>query len=205
VRITKYTHSCVRLAGDGVLVIDPGMFSERSALDGADAVLITHEHPDHLDVDAIREAGVPVWAHPDVLPKLEGITDVTGVEPGDDLTVAGFRVQAYGGDHAIIHPDIPQIANVAYLIDDGDTNVYHPGDSFFVPEDGDVETLFVPLHAPWAKLSESVDFLREVAPRRAYALHDHLVTPVGASIYDGHFDRLGGTAYAHVAPGTTLD
>jgi hypothetical protein len=37
-----------------VLVIDPGMFSERAAL-GADAVLITHEHTDHLDVSALAD------------------------------------------------------------------------------------------------------------------------------------------------------
>src|SRR5689334_14551696 len=46
VRITKYSHSCLRVEADGVLVVDPGVFSERSALDGADAVLVTHEHPD---------------------------------------------------------------------------------------------------------------------------------------------------------------
>src|SRR3712207_6911077 len=44
VRVTKFTHSCLRLEGDGVLVVDPGAFSERSALEGADAVLVTHEH-----------------------------------------------------------------------------------------------------------------------------------------------------------------
>ena len=42
-RITKYSHSCLRVEGDGVLVVDPGVFSERSALDGVDAVLVTHE------------------------------------------------------------------------------------------------------------------------------------------------------------------
>ena len=41
-------------------------------------------------------------------------------------------------------------------------------------------------------------------PDRAFALHDHLLTPTGAQISDGHLERLGGTTYAHVAPGTTL-
>src|SRR4051794_37928854 len=75
VRITKFTHSCVRVDGQGVLVVDPGAFSERSALTSADAVLITHEHIDHLDVDALAEAvrerpGLRVFAHADVRPKL---------------------------------------------------------------------------------------------------------------------------------------
>ena len=75
-RITKYTHSCLRVEGDGVLVVDPGVFSERAALDGVDAVLITHEHPDHLDVDALADAlaqrpALTVFAHPDVLPQAD--------------------------------------------------------------------------------------------------------------------------------------
>ena len=57
-RFTKLGHSCVRLDKDGaVLVIDPGTFSDAAAaLDGAAAVMVTHEHPDHLDADAIRAA-----------------------------------------------------------------------------------------------------------------------------------------------------
>ena len=55
--VTKYSHSCLRLEHDGaVLVVDPGGFSEPEALDGADAVLVTHEHPDHVDVAALTRA-----------------------------------------------------------------------------------------------------------------------------------------------------
>ena len=51
-RITKFTHSCVRLETEaGRLVVDPGVFSGsdelEQALDGVDALLVTHEHPDH--------------------------------------------------------------------------------------------------------------------------------------------------------------
>ena len=95
-RITKFTHSCLRLEGDGILVVDPGGFSERSALTGADAVLITHEHPDHLDVEALSDAlaqrpELKIFAHPDVLPKLTAFRDVvTAVEPGAAFSAAGF-------------------------------------------------------------------------------------------------------------------
>jgi L-ascorbate metabolism protein UlaG (beta-lactamase superfamily) len=212
VRVTKFTHSCLRIDGDGaVLVVDPGGFSERSALIGVDAVLITHEHPDHLDVDALAEAlarrpETRVFAHPDVLPKLTAFRDVvTTVEPGDEFEAAGYTVRAYGGQHALIHQDIPRVANLGYLISGGGTNVYHPGDSFTVPDDATVETLFVPLHAPWAKLAESIDFARAVRPGRAFALHDALLNANGAKICDGHLERLSGTTYAHLAPGTTID
>ena len=45
-QFTKLGHACVRLVKDGgVLVIDPGGWSGDGALDGAHAVLVTHEHP----------------------------------------------------------------------------------------------------------------------------------------------------------------
>ena len=213
-RVTKFTHSCLRLEGatqGGVLVVDPGTFSERSALSGADAVLITHEHFDHLDVDALADAvaqrpELRVFTHPEVAPKLAAFADVvTEVESGQEFSAAGFAVRAFGGQHAIIHPEIPQIANLGFLISDGGSNLYHPGDSFVVPDGEAVETLFVPLNAPWAKLSESLDFARAVKPERAFALHDALLTDQGAEVYGGHLARLSGTRYARVAPGTTID
>lgn len=211
-RVTKYTHSCLRIDdGAAVLVVDPGTFSERDALTGADAVLITHEHFDHVDVDALaaavaRKSDMRVFAHADVLPKLAAFAEVvTAVAPGQEFSAAGFTVTAYGGQHAVIHPDIPRIANLAYLIADAQDSVFHPGDSFTVPEGVVVDTLFVPLNAPWMKLAESIDFVRAVKPRRAYALHDYLLTETGAKVSDGHLERLSGTDYAHVAPGTTIN
>jgi len=208
VRLTKYSHACVRLEGDGVLVIDPGVFSEAEALDGVDAVLITHEHFDHLNVDALTDAlakrpAVRIFTHPDVVPKLGDLASVTTtVNSGDDFTAAGFGVRAYGGLHAVIHPDLPRVANLGYAIDE---TVYHPGDSFDVPADVRVDTLFVPVSAPWLKTAESVDFIRAVKPRRAYALHDALLNDLGAPIVERVINQLSGAEYQRLSPGTVLD
>ena len=207
-RLTKYSHACVRLEGDGVLVIDPGVFSEAEALDGVDAVLITHEHFDHLNVDALTDAlakrpAVRIFTHPDVVPKLGDLASVTtAVNSGDDFTAAGFGVRAYGGLHAVIHPDIPRVANLGYAIDG---TVYHPGDSFDVPADVRVDTLFVPVSAPWLKTAESVDFIRAVKPRRAYALHDALLNDLGAPIVERVINQLSGAEYQRLSPGTVLN
>jgi L-ascorbate metabolism protein UlaG (beta-lactamase superfamily) len=207
-RLTKYSHACVRLEGDGVLVIDPGVFSEPAALDGVDAVLVTHEHADHLNLDALTEAlsgrpEVRIFTHPDVVPKLGDLRSITTpVNSGDDFSAAGFSVRAYGGWHAVIHPDIPRIPNLGYVIDE---TVYHPGDSFDVPADARVETLFVPVSAPWLKVSETIDFIRAVKPARAYALHDTLLADQAAPIVERLLGQLAGSEYQRLAPGTTVD
>jgi L-ascorbate metabolism protein UlaG (beta-lactamase superfamily) len=208
-RLTKYGHACVRLERDGaVLVIDPGVFAEPAALDGADAVLITHEHPDHLDVDKLTEAlatgpEATVHTHPEVAGKLSGLGDaVRPVTAGDEFQAAGFGVRAYGGMHALIHPDVPQVANLAFLVDE---SVYHPGDSLYVPHGASVETLLVPVSAPWLKLAESVDFVRAVAPRRAYGIHDALLSEVGGQVIDRGMTNLSRCDYARVASGSDMD
>jgi L-ascorbate metabolism protein UlaG (beta-lactamase superfamily) len=207
-RLTKFSHACVRAERDGVLVIDPGGFSERASLDGVDAILITHEHGDHLDLGALTDAlarrpAVRIFTHPAVISKLGDLADVaTEVNSGDEFTAAGFGVRAYGGWHAEIHPDLPPVANLGYLLDG---TVYHPGDSFDVPEGVAVDTLFVPVSAPWLRGADSVDFVRAVKPRRAYALHDALLNDNGLGLVDGLLTRLSGAEYQRLAAGESVD
>ncbi|HYN92545.1 MAG TPA: MBL fold metallo-hydrolase [Pilimelia sp.] len=208
-RVVKYGHSCVRVERDGaVLVVDPGGFSEAAALDGVDAVLITHEHADHLDIAKLADAlakrpAVSVHTHADVLPKLDALRGVvTTVAAGEEFRAAGFAVRAYGGWHAEIHPDIPRVANLGFLVEE---SLYHPGDSFDVPIGATVETLFVPISAPWLKVSEAVDFVRAVAPRRAYALHDCLLSDAGFALTDRNMSLLSRCDYARLATGEAVE
>jgi hypothetical protein len=119
---------------------------------------------------------------------------------GDEFDAAGFAVRVYGGLHAIIHPDLPRVANVGFFVE----GVYHPGDSFDVPTDADVETLFVPVSGPWLKLAESVEFVRAVAPRRAYALHDALYNDLAHQVVAGNMQRLVKSEYARLTPGESV-
>ncbi|MFJ6573231.1 MBL fold metallo-hydrolase [Streptomyces sp. NPDC091292] len=206
-KLTKKTHSCVRLEKDGqVLVIDPGAFSEEDAVVGAGAILVTHEHPDHFAEDRLR-AGLEanpdarIWTLKSVADQLSAAFPgrVHTVGHGDTFTAAGFDVQVHGELHAVIHPDIPRITNVGYLVDG---SLFHPGDALTVP-DHPVETLMLPVHAPWNKISEVIDYVREVKPRRAYDVHDALLTDLARPIYDRQIGALGGAEHLRLAPGDT--
>jgi L-ascorbate metabolism protein UlaG (beta-lactamase superfamily) len=184
--LTKHKHSCVRFDdGDRTLVIDPGAFSDTAAaLDGADAILITHEHADHIALEPVRAAlaadpRLRLWAPASVTAVLADLGEqVVTVSPGESFAAAGFSVRTFGGQHALIHPQIPIVANVAYLVDDG---VYHPGDSFVVPP-VPVSTLLLPANAPWSKMAEVIDFTVAMRAPRALPIHDFLVNDAYSGI-----------------------
>jgi L-ascorbate metabolism protein UlaG (beta-lactamase superfamily) len=196
VLITKYTHACVRVEHGGrVLVIDPGTWSEPRALLGADAVLVTHEHTDHIDVLRLAGLGVPVYAPADA--DIPGL-DVTGVRPDQEFTAAGFTVRAVGGRHAVIYGGKPDCANLGYLVEG---SLYHPGDSLHVPAEP-VETLLVPTQGSWLKLDEAIDFIRAVNPERAYAIHDAQLNGRGLASANAWLTEES-SSYRWLAPGET--
>lgn len=209
-RLTKKAHACVRLEKDGrTLVIDPGGFSEQDAASGADAILVTHEHADHFDEGRLRAAlesrpGAEIWALKSVAEQIAAAFPgrVHTVGHGDTFTAAGFDVQVHGELHAVIHPDIPRITNVGYLVDGG--RVFHPGDALTVP-DVPVETLMLPVMAPWNKISEVIDYVREVGPQRAYDIHDALLTDLARPIYDRQIGALGGAEHLRLTPGASAE
>jgi len=211
-RLTKLGHACVRLEKDGTaLVIDPGVWSGAdAALSGASAVLITHEHPDHLDSDAVRaalsgDAGLELWTNGAVAGQFADFGGrVHAVSHGDTFTAAGFDVHVYGRDHAQIHRDVPIIANTGFAVDG---EVFHPGDSLTIPEDR-VPTLLLPVVAPWLKTSEWIDYAREVAPQRAYAIHDGLLNANGLGLTQRMLLLAAeptGAPYTRLEPGQAVD
>ncbi|MFJ3309596.1 MBL fold metallo-hydrolase [Streptomyces sp. NPDC086549] len=197
-RITKYTHACVRLEHGGrVLVIDPGVWSESAALTGADAVLVTHEHADHIDVVRLAGLGVPVYAPAEAnVPWLE----VVGVSSGTKFIAADFRVRAVGGRHAFIYDGQPDCANLGYIIDEA---IYHPGDSLHVPEQP-IETLLVPAQGSWMKTAEAIDFVKAVKPQRAFAIHDAQINDRGLSSVNGWLTEETNNGYRYLRPGESV-
>ena len=209
--LIKHGHACVVLCdGDRRLVLDPGAFTEESALDGATAVLVTHEHPDHFVPDRLRAAmdadpALEVWTNKSVAAQLEGLgSRVHVVGHGDAVTVTGFDVHVHGELHAEIHPDIPRIPNIGFLVDG---LVFHPGDALTVPDEP-VATLLLPVHAPWSKAAEVIDYVRAVHADQAYAVHDGLLNETGLGLVAGLLGERGPgtpTPYSRLAPGDTVE
>ncbi|OEJ34393.1 MBL fold metallo-hydrolase [Streptomyces subrutilus] len=208
-KLTKRLHSCVQLEKDGrTLVIDPGAFSEPDAGLGAQALLVTHEHPDHFDEGRLRAAldadpAAALWTLRSVADRLAPAYPgrVHTVGHGDTFSAAGFDVQVHGELHAVIHPDMPRVTNVGYLVDG---SLFHPGDALTVPE-APVDTLMVPVHAPWNKVAEVIDYLREVKPRRAIDIHDAYLSDIARPVYDMALDTLGGTDHGRLSAGEAAD
>lgn len=209
--LTKFGHACVRVEKDGRrLVIDPGGLTAPEALDGADAVLVTHEHFDHFSEQTLRAAverdpALRIWTNGSVAGQLDGLgTRVTRVGEGEAFAAAGFEVTVHGTWHAVIHPEIPRIGNVGFLIDG---TLFHPGDALTVP-DAAVDTVLLPVHGPWSTTGQLIDYVRELGPRQVCGVHDGALNEVGTGLIGGLLGENGpgtGAGYRKLAVGESIE
>jgi L-ascorbate metabolism protein UlaG (beta-lactamase superfamily) len=184
-RITKLEHAALILEEAGRrLVIDPGgLTNPILGLTDVDAVVVTHEHADHWTADQLQRI---TDANPDAtvygpsgVVRAAGDVAITTVAPGETVQIAAWTLRFFGGNHAVIHASIPVIENVGVLVND---RLYYPGDSFYVPVGVEVDTLAAPAGAPWMKVSEGMDFITQVAPKRAFGTHDGVLSAAGVGL-----------------------
>ncbi len=179
--LTKFGHSCVLLDdGQTKILFDPGLYGGIPSLT-VDAIIITHVHQDHLDLEQLKtllQSGSPrIITNTEVQAELakENIP-VEVVEAGGTITVGTFNLEAFGNEHAIMHPDLPKFQNTGYLVNG---KVFHPGDALYLPPVS-VEVLLLPVAAPWSKVSETLDFLAAVKAEINFPIHDGFITNGGA-------------------------
>ncbi|HZD67733.1 MAG TPA: MBL fold metallo-hydrolase [Actinomycetes bacterium] len=194
-RLTKFGHSCLLVEeGRARILVDPGMLSGGfEGLEGLTAVLFTHQHADHLDAERLRglldrNPGIRVVSDEGSAGPLGGAgAEAEVVHDGDELEIGGVGVRVAGRDHAVIHPDIPLVPNVGYLVGG---RLFHPGDAFTLPGQP-VEVLAVPAGAPWLKVSEPIEYLREVRPEVAVPVHEKVLSTIGISLHYRQLEQLG--------------
>lgn len=192
-RIIKHEHAALTVEAQGKrLMIDVGSFTVLpEQLTHVVAVVVTHEHPDHwtpAHLLRIQEAspGARIFTTQGVAnaiannPEAAGL-EVTVVAPGEEAFVEPFTLRFFGGTHAVIHESMPVVDNVGVLVNE---TLYHPGDSYAVPEGVDVPLLAAPVGAPWLKIGEAMDFVLAVAPTTTFPIHEMTLSLAGQQM--GH-------------------
>ncbi|WP_314225298.1 MBL fold metallo-hydrolase [Streptomyces zaehneri] len=198
-KITHFGHACVlveieRDSGSARLLFDPGTYATGfEDVRDLDAVLITHEHPDHLDIERLApllaaNSGARLIVDEGSSARLAAVGlqhEIVG--KGGAVTLAGVPVQVVAGDHAVIHPQLACVHNNGYLVDG---RLFHPGDAFALPPQR-VDVLLLPSGGPWMKVSEAIDYLRAVAPRTAIPIHQEGLATVHQQLHQQLFRNLG--------------
>jgi L-ascorbate metabolism protein UlaG (beta-lactamase superfamily) len=209
VRITKYEHATLEVGlGDDTLVIDPGVFLSHPDFTGVVAIVLTHEHSDHWTADQVRRI---LEKNPDAkVYGPQGVADaaedlpVEVVAAGDVVEAGAFKLEFFGGEHAVIHESIPMIDNVGVLVND---ELYYAGDSYTAPG-VEVGTLAAPIGAPWLKIGEAMDYVLAVKPKRAFYVHDMTLSVAGKQMAAARLSwatEQGGGTFTELQPGETLD
>lgn len=199
-RVTHLGHACLLVEmADSRILIDPGSFSSGfEGLRDVDAVVITHQHADHIDHDRLpallaanRQA--PVFADPETSGQLSDVSsDVVTMTAGESSLVGLVTLTPVGVLHAVIHAGVRRCTNVGVVLRaSGEPSLYHPGDAYD-GEPGPIDLLAVPLNAPWCKVSETIEVVTRLAPSGIIPIHDALLSPTGRRLYLDHVGRFGG-------------
>ena len=212
-KITHLGHSAVLVeTGAARVLVDPGNFSDRwHPLTDLDAILLSHKHPDHADPERLpalvtANPAAQVFVEPSIV-QAAGAGDfpdlgATALAAGDQAAVGDLLIEAVGGEHAVIHRDIPRIGNVGFVIrSEGQPTLFHPGDSYATVPEG-VDVLAMPAYGPWAAMKETVDFVRAVGALEGFPIHDELLNDRGRALVFNRVNEMTDTRLVDLRGGT---
>lgn len=199
--VTHAGHSCLLIQiADQRILCDPGGFSDFDDARDLTAIVVTHQHADHLDIDrlpALLRANphARLIVEPQIAAQIRERGFDVELLAGEPVRLApGLTAHPVEGIHALMHEDLPRVGNTGVVFRaDGEPALYHPGDDL-AAEPGPVDVLAVPLNGPWCALRDTVDFVRRIAPRRFVPIHDALLAAAGRDLYLGQVDALSGDA-----------
>lgn len=198
-RLTHLGHSCLLLeSGDDRVLIDPGTFSDFDGVSPLDAIFVTHQHADHLDVGKVPgvlegNPGVALHAEPQTVKVLSELgVSAHETAPGRTVQVGRLTVTPVGELHAVIHEYLPRVGNLGLVVTEPDgPTVFHPGDALDADPGVPVDLLGVPLNAPWCAVKETIAFVRRIGPGAIVPIHDGLLRPMARAMYLKHVTDFG--------------
>jgi L-ascorbate metabolism protein UlaG (beta-lactamase superfamily) len=182
-KITKLGHCCLLVEEKATRILtDPGAYSNaQDSLQGLDAVLITHEHRDHLHIESLikvlaNNPQAKVFSNKSVgeLLKKENILFEV-LEENSPAQIKGTEILAFNAPHEFIADSVVLPENTALLIG---RKLFFPGDSFFIPEK-EIKILALPVAGPWMKLKEAIAYAKKVKPKKAFPVHDGMLRIIG--------------------------
>jgi len=182
VEITLIGHGTLAFEfGGKVIHVDPwSKLADYSKQPKADLVLITHEHRDHLDaeaVEALKKDGTVVIVNRTSADKVPGSTALAN---GESKTVHGVKVEAVPAYNLVNmrepgKPYHPKGDGNGYVLTFGDKRVYVAGDTENTPELGaleDIHCAFLPMNLPYTMTPEmAADAAKGLKPDVLYPYH----------------------------------
>jgi L-ascorbate metabolism protein UlaG (beta-lactamase superfamily) len=180
--ITFLGHASLLIVFNGKhIFIDPyGQVANYSKLPKADMILSTHEHFDHLDLQALAAIRTPTTI---LVLNPAGASQVgsgIAMRNGDIQTVDGIQIEAVPA-YNIVHtredgqPFHPKGVGNGYILTFGETRVYLAGDTENIPEMKalrDIAIAFLPMNLPYTMTPEMVvDAAKTIQPRILYPYH----------------------------------
>jgi len=182
IKITFIGHGTLMFTfGGKVIHVDPvGQYADYGKLPKADLILITHEHRDHLDLQAVeklRQPGTQIVLNQAAAGQVAGGIVMAN---GEVKTVAGLTIEAVPA-YNLVHkresgePFHPKGRGNGYVITFGDRRVYVAGDTENTPEMKALKSIdiaFLPMNLPYTMTPEMVaDAARAFKPKVLYPYH----------------------------------
>jgi len=175
-KVTKFGHCCLLIEErEARLLTDPGSYSNGyTEIEKIDAILITHEHSDHLHVPSLKKVleknpHAKVFTNLDTAKRLKDAQiSFELLSYGKNIHVKGVLIEAYGERHEKIYGNTPDCDNTGFFIAG---KFFYPGDAFTDPK-RPIDVLALPVAGPWVMLGDSIKYGKKLKPRLAFPVHD---------------------------------